>query len=191
MKSRKRSKTSFVVVVFNINLRTFTHLQRLHSLTHQTHRCRVPSLRVHPIRNFAQRLLHILAYDDVAPVAIRNFHVLQLRRAHDCPAQIRPGEIRAGEIRLPEICVGQIRIHKRRPGEIGAEKRDTRQVGAVKVGAFERPLGEERPGAGEFFPRVIVPIARVRRALGGLRNGDRGGRTEGQRGGERERNQEF
>ena len=52
-------------------------------------------------------------------------------------------------------------------------------------------LGEERPGAGEFFPRVIVPIARVRRALGGLWNGDRGGRTEGQRGGERERNQEF
>lgn len=165
--------------MYNINLRTFTHLQSLHSLTHQTHRRRVPSLRVHPIRNFTQRLLHILAYDDVAPVAIRDFHILQLRRAHDCPAQVCPGEIRAGKIRLPKIRIGQIRIHKRRPGEIRAEERDSRQVGAVKVCAFERPLGKERPGAGEILPGIVVPIARIRRALGGLRNGDRGGRTEG------------
>ena len=102
-------------------------------------------------------LQHILKYDDIAPIAVIDLHVVQLRRTHDGTREQRPVNPRPSNSPVPGWRLTDWRLTPPKP----AEQRDSRQVRAVKVRALQRTLGKITR-AREIFPTVIVP-ARVRK----------------------------
>ena len=78
---------------------------RRRSRTEQRERRGISRRRIFPVRHFTQSRQHILTHDDIAPIAVIDLHVVQLRRTHDGTREQRPRKIRARQIRLSQVGV--------------------------------------------------------------------------------------